>query len=463
MRNLFAILIIVCFGYSDAFSQEIQFENESDSLWFVDYEYIPGEDNFEFIKDQISCIQGEIPLNYNERVHAFVNYFAIKNRSFTEKIIERQAFYFPIFEKYLAQYGLPDDLKYLSIIESALVPTAKSHAKAVGLWQFMPYTGRSFGLHEDSYIDERMDIEYATEAACKYLKQLYGMFNDWELAIAAYNTGPGNVRKAMKRSGKSTFWEIYPFLHRETRAYLPQFVAITYVMEYSDLYNFSSKDYELMVEYDTILVKNYVHLPSLAEQLNLCEEELTSINTSLRFGAIPDSKKPYALRVPIQAIDQLKENRQQLLDSAGKVDKQKIIALAGNQTGSTYGKNKVVYRVQSGDVLGKIASRYNVRVTDIKKWNNLSSDMIRVGQKLDIWLNPAAYSAQNNTATTPTKPTPAPPVITNDGSGKFYTVQPGDTLWDISKKFNGLSIEQIKQMNGLKNDSIKPGQKLKIG
>ncbi|MDH5380425.1 MAG: LysM peptidoglycan-binding domain-containing protein [Cyclobacteriaceae bacterium] len=443
----------------------VLFAQEKDETPFqydsIFYEYIPAEDNYDLIKDQLSCIENEIPLNYNNSVHAFVNHFSVKSRGFIKKILTRKDFYFPVFEKYLALYNLPDELKYLSIIESGLNPRAVSSARAVGLWQFMPYTGKSFGLHQDAYIDERMDFERATEAACKYLKQLHGMFGDWELAIAAYNTGPGNVRKAMRRSGKDKFWEIYPYLHRETRAYLPQFVAVMYVMNYLEEYNFVSTDKKYYVSYDTVMLNNYVHIPTLAKYLNLCEDDILNLNTGLRYNIFPDTKIMYPLRLPSQSIAMFQENRDWIVDSASIVEKDKMVAMAGNLSSSTYGRDKVVYRVQSGDVLGKIATRYHVKVSDLRAWNNLSGDMIRVGQRLDIWLKPGAYKPK--TAVASAKPTVKAPQVTTENGDKLYIVQPGDTLWEISKKFQGLTIEKIKQLNSLNTDEIKPGQKLKIG
>ena len=453
MRILLPLILILTINC--VFAQE-------DSIYFdeVNYEYVPGEHSYYDIEERLKVIENEVPLNYNVNVHAFVNYFTNKQRGFIKNILTKKDFYFPVFEKYLAQYGLPDELKYLSIIESGLNPRAVSSARAVGLWQFMSYTGKGYGLHQDIWIDERMDFEMATEAACKYLKQLYSMFNDWELAIAAYNTGPGNVRKAMRRTGKDTFWEIYPSLHRETRAYLPQFVAVMYTLNYLEEHNFVPVDPKYMMEYDTVMLNKYVHLPTLASLLNLCDEDLLDINTGLRYDAFPDLNHSYPLRLPMQVMDEFQQNRVALLDSAGSVDKSKVVAMARNIPGSTYGKDKIVYRVRSGDVLGKIASRYNVKTSDLKAWNNLSGDMIRIGQKLDIYLKPGAYKPSTKQPT-PTTPKKEPEIIVADGS-KLYTVQPGDTLWEISKKFNGLSIERIKELNNLTSDAIKPGQKLKV-
>lgn len=419
-----------------------------------DYEYIPAEADYDLIKDRLSCIEGEIPLNFNSRVGDFINYFAVKDRDYTHMIIRRKNLYFPLFEKYLKIYGLPDHLKYLSIIESALNPTAVSRARAVGLWQFMPSTGHQFGLHNDWYIDERMNPEKSTEAACKYLKQLYNMFGDWELAIAAYNTGPGNIRKAIRRSGyQRKFWEIYPNLYQETRSYLPQFVAMIYVLNYAEEHNFIEDTYEYHVETDTINIDQYVHLTTLEKQLMLCDGDLKRINPSLKRGVLPTIKGGYPVVVPLEAKEILMTNRMSILDSAGKVGKSEIEALAKNSTGSTYGRGKIVYKVRSGDVLGLIAERHNVRVSDLKSWNNLRSNTIRVGQNLNIWLKPQFQTVE-------VAKNKSPKIINLPNGSKTYIVQPGDTLWEISRKFEGLSIEKLKSLNQMTSNKIKPGQKL---
>nr|WP_255647403.1 lytic transglycosylase domain-containing protein [Fulvivirga sedimenti] len=418
-----------------------------------DLEYIPADADYELIEDRLSCIENEIPLNYNERVHAFVNYFAVKDRDYMRMVLKRKEVYFPLFEKYLKKYGLPEELKYLSIVESGLNPTAISPARAVGLWQFMPTTGRYFGLYQDWFIDERMDPEKSTEAACKYLKQLYGMFGDWELAISAYNTGPGNVRKAIRRSGyKNTFWDIYPYLHRETRSYLPQFVAIMYVVNYAHEHNYLIEDAQFAWETDTVMVKKYVHLETLASQLNLCLEDLQTANPSLRYPMVPDNTRGYALVLPAASKQRLLAADYSILDSAGRVGKEEMQKLAQASPGSTYGREKIVYRVRSGDVLGTIAQRHGVRVSDIKKWNNLSSNTIRIGQRLNLYVRGSGASVAST----------APVIKTKSDGTKTYVVQPGDTLWDISRKVSGVTIESLKELNSLQGNNIKPGQELII-
>lgn len=422
-------------------------------------EYIPGDDDPGLIRDRLACIEKTMPLIYNERIHAFINYFTVKDREYTRMMMRRKNLYFPLFEKYLAKYGLPDELKYLSIIESGLNPRAISRVRAVGLWQFMSATGKYYGLNNNWYIDDRMDPEKATEAACKYLRDLHGMFHDWELALAAYNTGPGNVKRAIRRSGyKRSFWEIYSNLPRETRSYVPQFVAITYAMNYLDEHNFFDEGEEMLPKYDTVQITKFLHFETFANLTGSCVEDLQRLNPSIQRNAIPETSKVYTLYVPQEAKYNLEINRLAILDSASRVGKKELEALVRNTEGTTYGRDRIVYRVRSGDVLGSIAIRHGVRVNDLKKWNNLRSNTIHIGQRLNIWHRPSA-SATAVLASKPKTTLPAVPVP----NSKTYTVQPGDTLWDISKKFEGLTIEKIKSLNNLNTSKLQPGQKLIIG
>lgn len=452
-------MVVDSLEVAEAEEEMLYKEDTADYVFYAlpnEVEYVPGDDDPALLRDRLSCLQTTIPLVYNDKVHAFINYFTVKDREYTRLMIRRKNLYFPLFEKYLAKYNLPDELKYLAIIESGLNPRAVSRVRAVGLWQFMSATGRYYGLHNNWYIDERMDPEKSTDAACRYLRDLHRMFNDWELALAAYNTGPGNVRRAIRRSGyKKTFWEIYPKLPRETRSYVPQFVAIIYAMNHLEQHNFFDEGQEMLVRSDTLHVSKFLNFETLAGLTGSCVEDLQRLNPSVQHNAIPETEKTFVMRIPVTAKEKLLENRLAILDSAARTGREELERLAKAMQGGTYGRERIVYRVRSGDVLGSIAIRHGVRVADIKKWNNLHSDIIRAGQPLAIWVKPTVTPVTASARTSS--------AVTTIQGAKTYIVQPGDTLWDISRKFNGLTIEKIKSLNKLSNSKIQPGQKLIVG
>ncbi len=418
------------------------------------FEYIPAEESPELVKDRLSCLQQTIPLTYTSNVHGFINFFTIRNREYTRLMLRRKDLYFPLFEKHLSKYNLPSELKYLSIIESGLNPRAVSRARAVGLWQFMSFTGRYFGLQNDQYIDDRMDPEKSTEAACRYLKQLHTIFGNWELALAAYNSGPGTVKRAIRRSGyKRTFWEIYRYLPRETRSYVPQYVAIIYAMNYAEEHNMVELAPEKIMPHDTIALRQYLHLETFAQLTGTCVEELHLLNPSLRRNAVPEIKNGFIFKMPVASKAMLVQNRIGILDSSSKVGRKEMDVIAPVAQGSTAGREPIVYRVQNGDALGLIAQRHHVRIDDLRNWNNLRGNMIRTGQKLTIWVKPA----QRNTQAAATKPADLLP------ADKTYIVQEGDTLWDISRKFKGVTVEKLKAINNLKTNQLSPGMKLILG
>ena len=421
----------------------------------ISYEYVPDL-SFHEVEDRIACIEAEVPLSYNKVVKSFIDYFAVRDREYTKLMMQRVNLYFPIFEYYLEKHGLPKELKYLSIIESGLNPIARSRVGAAGLWQFMPSTGRLFKLYQDFYIDERLDPYKSTEAACIYLKSLYNQFKDWELVLAAYNAGPGKVRRAIRRSGyKKKFWEIYDYLPRETRSYLPQFVAMIYVLNHQQEHNLKVDYVFYPIKSDTIHVSHFADLKTIAQQLNVCYEDITKLNPALKRGAIPPHAKNYPLRIPVDKMPQLTAHKKEILDSAAVNGKEELAKLARSEPGSTYGRHKVRHRVRSGEVLGTIAQRYNVRVSDIRRWNNIRGNLIRSGQSLNIWIKSGGQS-QTLARNKPAVPKDIP-------ASKTHTVQPGDTLWEISLQYKGLTIEKLKKLNNLQNSRIKPGQTLIIG
>ena len=461
------ILMIVSnplFSYTGS-SAEI---NTNDTLIYPNYSYEHIPDfSYDQIEERFMQMDSEIPLSFNTRIKAFIDYFTIRDREYTKSVLGKLDIYFPLFERYFKEYDIPDEIKYLAIVESGLNPKAKSRVGAVGLWQFMPGTARMYGLKTDWYIDERMDPEKSTEAAAKYLKSLYSYFNDWELAMAAYNAGPGKVRRAIRKSGyKKKFWEIYRYLPRETRSYVPQFMAFMYVINHMEDHNFFIEEYkEYIPETDTIMVNDFLYFKTFADLTNTCPEDLEKMNPSVRRRAFPEGGKFYTFNIPADIKPYVIENREYILDSAKNTGKEELEYLARHSVGSTWGRDKIIHTVRSGEVLGTIAEKYKVRVSDIRSWNNISGNLIRINQRLNIYVNQSYYNSINNQnivvkeQTTPARSSSPQPSASN----KVHVVQPGDSLWEISRQYEGLTIERIKELNNLKSNKIKPGQKLIIG
>ena len=364
--------------------------------------------------------------------------------------------WFPIIEPILEKNGIPSDFKYIALIESQLTNVVSPQG-ATGFWQIIESTGTGYGMEITEEVDERYHVVKSTEAACKYLAQLYSMFHNWELALAAYNSGPGTVRKAIRRSGyKKSFWEVYPFLPRETRAYVPQYVAIIYAMNYAAEHNIVETAREELLTNDTLQVKKFLHFETFANLTGTCVEDLQKLNPSVQRNVIPETGKTYTIKIPLHAKLNLEMNRLSILDSASKVGRKEIETIAPKATGNIYGRESVSYTVKSGDVIGLIAERHHVRVDDIKGWNNLHGNTIYTGQRLKIWLLAPSANASSKI------PKSTAEIVTS-AQGKVYTVQPGDSLWDIAKKFEGLTIEKIKILNNLKTTKLQPGQKLIVG
>lgn len=466
LANIFTLGIILntCI-FSISYGQELlnllnQNQPEEEMVYPVyDFEYIP-DFTFKEVSQKVKMLETDMPFELNETIYSFVDYFTVRNRTYTKMVLARKDTYFPLFEEVLARHNMPDDIKFLAIIESGLNPKAKSRVGAMGLWQFMPATGRMFHMNANNDIDDRMDPELSTEAAAKYLKSLYNMFGTWELALAAYNCGPGNVRKAIRKSGgKRTFWGVYDHLPRETRSYVPQFQAMIYVLRNADDHNLILEDATFPIAYEKMKFNQELDLERLAEISGTCIDDLERLNPSILNRRIPSSHKDIALRIPKAKAQYLTENKEWIGDSL-KISPSRMVAVQETKSipasSNLTAANRITYKVKSGDALGKIAQNYGTSVDNLKKWNNLSSNTIKVGQVLHIYNGKAPTNFNNN--------------IASSDSGKeatvssnTYTVQPGDSLWLISRKLDGVTIDQIKKLNNLNNNQIKPGQKLIIG
>lgn len=329
----------------------------------------------------------EVP--YNEVVRKYILRYIKHSPRQLAALQRKSEYYFPIFENIIARHQLPYELCYLSIVESALNPQARSHMGAAGLWQFMPATGKRYGLEVNSLVDERMDPIRSTEAACKYLSDLYDIFNDWNLAIAAYNCGPGNVNKAIHRAGgKRDFWSIYPFLPRETRGYLPIFIAVVYAMNYAGMHGICPSEPLLTMASDTIVTTQRQHLKQIAANLNIPLSELRRLNPQYPRDIIPGNKE-YAICLPIEKIGEYIDNERTILayqaDELINNRRDEIELLQRTSVYGGYSINGVTYyKIKAGDTLGGIAKKFHVSVKQLKAWNGLKSDAIRAGKTLKI-------------------------------------------------------------------------------
>jgi len=408
------------------------------------------------LKERLRLLDEKTPFNisYNPALESVIKHFLVNKRDLMQRMLAVSEFYFPLFEETLDKHDLPLEIKYLSIVESALNPRAKSRVGATGLWQFMYGTGQMYGLKVSSYVDERSDPVMATDAASRYLSKLYDIFGDWDLALAAYNSGPGNVNKAIRRSGgHKNYWNIRPFLPRETAGYVPAFLATMFVFEYADEYGLvPAASSRPLFETDTVLVKSTITFDQISKFTGLPLEEIQILNPSYKLGIIPKvSGKEYMLRLPIAAIGPFVTNEAAIY---AKVEEE----LAQSEKPLpryVESEERIRYRVRSGDYLGKIAERYGVRVSQIKRWNGMRSNMLRVGQRLTIYPRKPVTSG----AEAPQKKTVA---SASDKSPRFHVVEKGDSLWTISKKYQGVSIENLREWNGIRGSSLQPGTKLKL-
>ncbi|MCQ2960619.1 MAG: LysM peptidoglycan-binding domain-containing protein [Bacteroidales bacterium] len=441
-----------------------------------DSTYVPEFSEKEY-KKRIEQMNSVVSLTYNAKVQTYINVYANKRRNSVSTMLGVSECYFPIFEDIFEQYGVPQELKYLSIIESALNPKAKSPAGARGIWQFMPSTGKVYGLKINSYLDERCDPIKSTHAAAQYLNNLHSIFDDWILAIAAYNCGPGNIKKAIARSGgKKDFWDIYPYLPKETRSYVPAFIAAYYVFEHHELHNLYPRKVN-MPQVDTVIVQKKLHFKQISEYLNVPLKEIQDVNPQYKADMVPYSEEGSPLYLPVEIVSPFIRQQDSIYaykDSLFlNLQPERVVASTATNVSnstSTAGKTKIYYTVKQGDTYSKIASKYGVSVNAIKSWNHKSSNMLHIGDKLVVYVaKPGGGSsaqkqmevAKNNVSVQKNVQKNMTAVSSKAENSSFHTVKSGDTLWGISQAY-GTTVENIKTMNGLTSTKLSPGMSLRV-
>ncbi|MFA5574548.1 MAG: LysM peptidoglycan-binding domain-containing protein [Brumimicrobium sp.] len=392
-------------------------------------------------------------LDCNDITLSTIKFFTKKRRNFTSIVLGRSELYFNMFEEKLAKHGLPIELKYLAVIESGLRPSAKSRAGALGLWQFMYRTGKFYNLNQNSYIDERMDPELATEAAALYLKKLHSLYDDWNMALAAYNAGPGNVNKAIRRSGgKMTYWGIRPFLPRETQGYVPNFVAMSYMLNYHAEHNIKSREpFYHDFEIDTVCISKPLHMSTIDSIIGWNKEDIQALNPIYKTDFIPYTEKHKCINIPSKYIEDwiVFEDSIYVLDSViYNSEVQQELLAKESQSNS---RNATVHRVTKGQTLGHIARLYGTTVSNIMQWNNMSSTRLAIGQRLNIYSKSLTKETQTSSN------------ITKQSNGvKTYTVTSGDSLWAIAQR-NSTTVEDLKKLNpDVDHRDLKVGQKIRV-
>ncbi len=423
----------------------------ADHIDFVDLDEQEISRIFEFVpttvEGRLTYLQKTVPLTYNAQVQAYIDVYSTdRYKRYLSNMMGLGKYYFPIYERIFAETGVPDEIKYLSIVESALNPHAVSRVGATGLWQFMFTTARMYDLTMDSYIDERKDPVAASYAAAAYLLDAYNEFGDWLLAIASYNCGKGNVLRAIQRSGLSEpdYWTVSPYLPRETRKYVPAFIAMTYMLGYYEEHDIMPAVSENAVDTtEVVWVQKFVPFSGVAQALDIDEGIIKSLNPAYKRAVVngsPESPRRLVLpQVPPEAYSALYA----ALNHTGETPK--VLNASHEESAQAY--QVVTHRVRKGETLGMIAQRYHVTVQDLRAWNNIKRNIIVPGQRLSVHSEEGESVADKSP---------------KQASYITYRVKRGDTLSEIAKRHRTASVSEIKAANGLKSNQIKPGMTLKI-
>lgn len=453
-------------------------DSDIDSLlhsWHVQYftkreDYCHDDEENVYFPDSVyasrlASLPRIIPMPYNNVVRDCIDLYTERRRNLVRYMLGMADYYFPIIEEVLDKHSLPIELKYLAVVESALNPVALSRVGACGLWQFMLPTGKQYGLTINSLVDDRRDPVKATEAACAYFKDMYAIYKDWSLVMASYNCGPGNVNKAIKRSGgKTNFWDIFPYLPKETRSYVPLFIAANYVMNYYCDHNLCPLETNLPLATDTIHVNKMLHLQQVSEVLQVDLEQLRALNPQYKRDIVPGNTGDAVLKLPasdtyafVDKEDSIYQYRvEEFLPSY-------LVTINGGSTSGVATREQVTHIVLKNENIYTIANRYGVTPQEIKKWNRLSSNRLARGKRLKLYVdNGGVYlSAKNAQKEKAASASPAQKAEKKDGY-IAHKVRSGESLYSIASKYPGVSAQTLKQANNLSDSKIIPGQVLKI-
>ncbi len=502
MKRLVVLLVCLAYGAMPICGQELEQEYPSSTLpadsiveeivgiipesldsdidsllhsWHVQYftkreDYCHDDEENVYFPDSVyasrlASLPRIIPMPYNNVVRDCIDLYTERRRNLVRYMLGMADYYFPIIEEVLDKHGLPIELKYLAVVESALNPVALSRVGACGLWQFMLPTGKQYGLTINSLVDDRRDPMKATEAACAYFKDMYAIYKDWSLVMASYNCGPGNVNKAIKRSGgKTNFWDIFPYLPKETRSYVPLFIAANYVMNYYCDHNLCPLVTNLPLATDTIHVNKMLHLQQVSEVLQVDLEQLRALNPQYKRDIVPGNTGDAVLKLPASDTYAFVDKEDSIYQyQVEEFLPSYLVTINGGSTSGVATLEQVTHIVLKNENIYTIANRYGVTPQEIKKWNRLSSNRLARGKRLKLYVdNGGVYlSAKNAQKEKAASASPAQKAEKKDGY-IAHKVRSGESLYSIASKYPGVSAQTLKQANNLSDSKIIPGQVLKI-
>ena len=502
MKRLVVLLVCLAYGAMPICGQELEQEYPSSTLpadsiveeivgiipesldsdidsllhsWHVQYftkreDYCHDDEENVYFPDSVyasrlASLPRIIPMPYNNVVRDCIDLYTERRRNLVRYMLGMADYYFPIIEEVLDKHGLPIELKYLAVVESALNPVALSRVGACGLWQFMLPTGKQYGLTINSLVDDRRDPMKATEAACAYFKDMYAIYKDWSLVMASYNCGPGNVNKAIKRSGgKTNFWDIFPYLPKETRSYVPLFIAANYVMNYYCDHNLCPLETNLPLATDTIHVNKMLHLQQVSEVLQVDLEQLRALNPQYKRDIVPGNTGDAVLKLPASDTYAFVDKEDSIYQyQVEEFLPSYLVTINGGSTSGVATLEQVTHIVLKNENIYTIANRYGVTPQEIKKWNRLSSNRLARGKRLKLYVdNGGVYlSAKNAQKEKAASASPAQKAEKKDGY-IAHKVRSGESLYSIASKYPGVSAQTLKQANHLSDSKIIPGQVLKI-